>query len=94
MSDDATSSPLPAPADPGLRLNPVSSTERITLIDALRSFAPVGRMALTNYLCQSIISVFVFYGWGLGLSARFRFGPFEWLWRSLTYMKPQPMRVA
>ena len=23
---------------------------------------------------------------------RFRFGPFEWLWRSLTYMKLQPMR--
>jgi len=23
----------------------------------------------------------------------FRFGPFEWLWRSLTYMKLQPMRV-
>ena len=22
----------------------------------------------------------------------FRFGPFEWLWRSLTYMKLQPMR--
>jgi len=24
----------------------------------------------------------------------FRFGPVEWLWRSLTYMKPQPMRRA
>ena len=24
----------------------------------------------------------------------FRFGPFEWLWRSLTYWKPQPMRAA
>ena len=23
----------------------------------------------------------------------FRFGPAEWLWRSLTYWKPQPMRV-
>jgi len=23
---------------------------------------------------------------------RFRFGPFEWLWRSLTYMKLQPMK--
>jgi uncharacterized protein len=86
-------------------------------------FAPVGRMALTNYLCQSMVSVVVFYGWGLGLSARFpigptfyipywivlftaqvyfsrwwlsrfRFGPFEWLWRSITYMKRQPMRVT
>jgi len=24
----------------------------------------------------------------------FRFGPFEWLWRSLTYWKLQPMRIA
>ena len=24
---------------------------------------------------------------------RFQFGPVEWLWRSLTYMKPQPMRI-
>jgi uncharacterized protein len=23
----------------------------------------------------------------------FRFGPAEWLWRSLTYWKPQPMRL-
>jgi uncharacterized protein len=26
--------------------------------------------------------------------ARFRFGPAEWLWRSLTYGRPQPMRRA
>lgn len=25
---------------------------------------------------------------------RFRFGPVEWLWRSLTYVKAQPMRLA
>jgi len=25
---------------------------------------------------------------------RFRFGPFEWVWRSLTYLKLQPMRRA
>jgi uncharacterized protein len=24
---------------------------------------------------------------------RFRFGPFEWLWRSLTYMKFQPLKI-
>jgi uncharacterized protein len=23
----------------------------------------------------------------------FRFGPFEWVWRSLTYWKKQPMRI-
>ena len=26
--------------------------------------------------------------------ARFRYGPAEWLWRSLTYWKLQPMRIA
>ncbi|WP_253910447.1 DUF418 domain-containing protein [Pyxidicoccus fallax] len=26
--------------------------------------------------------------------ARFRFGPAEWLWRSLTYGRAQPMRLA
>jgi uncharacterized protein len=26
--------------------------------------------------------------------ARFRFGPMEWLWRSLTYWKRQPMKLA
>lgn len=26
--------------------------------------------------------------------ARYRFGPMEWVWRSLTYMKKQPMRLA
>ncbi len=87
----------------------------------LRHLAPVGRMALTNYLMHSIICTLVFYGYGLGLYGqlgpvaligiviaiyvvqiplsawwlkRFRFGPFEWLWRSLTYMQFQPMRVA
>lgn len=82
-------------------------------------FAPVGRMALSNYLLQSIINTTVFYGYGLGMMGklgsfeqviylcalfalqalasrwwltRFRYGPAEWLWRSLTYLRPQPMR--
>jgi len=38
--------------------------------------------------------------WAVQLTAsslwlrHFAFGPFEWVWRSLTYMKPQPMRRA
>jgi uncharacterized protein len=81
--------------------------------------ALVGRMALTNYLLQSIIFTGIFYGHGLGLFGEversgqilivfavwafhliaseiwlrhFRFGPFEWLWRSLSYLRLQPMR--
>ena len=83
-----------------------------------RRLAAAGRMALSNYIGQSVICTLIFYGHGLGLFeqtgrlgqlaivvaiwalqliwspwwlARFRFGPLEWLWRSLTYMKLQPM---
>lgn len=76
-----------------------------------------GRMAFSNYLMTSIITSFVFCGYGLGLYgqleraelygvvlgvwvfillwskpwlARFHYGPFEWLWRSLVMWKRQP----
>ena len=74
--------------------------------------ASTGRMALTNYLMQSVFGILLFYGIGFGLGAKtglvhvawiaftiylfqvlysffwmryFRFGPFEWGWRMLTY---------
>jgi uncharacterized protein len=83
----------------------------------LKLLSNVGQMAFTNYLMQSLICTFVFYGYGLALFGKleryqlyevvaavwifqivfsaiwlqfFRFGPFEWLWRSLTYWKRQP----
>jgi len=87
------------------------------ILDRLKDrLAAVGRMALTNYLLQSIICIFIFYGIGLGLYGqvsrtfqllivlgiwilqllyskpwlkRYYFGPFEWLWRSLTYLRWQ-----
>lgn len=93
--------------------------ERVAWRRALSTFAPVGRMALTNYLAQTVICISIFYGGGLigrtgplfGLLlavgiftvqmvgsawwlARFRYGPMEWLWRSLTYGRLQPMRLA
>lgn len=78
----------------------------------LRFLAPVGRMAFTNYILQSVVFSLVFYGYGLALFnrmgpaaalalgitvfllqvafshawlARHRYGPLEWLWRTLTY---------
>lgn len=87
----------------------------------LRHLAPVGRMALTNYLSHSFFFLFALYGVGLGLLddlgatalwlvgillfaaqilasrwwlARFEFGPFEWLWRALTYGRRPPFRRA
>lgn len=89
--------------------------------DKLRFFAPVGQMALTNYLAQSLIATTLFYGYGFGLYdrvlpvvmlllvvaifaaqtmfsrywlSRYRFGPMEWLWRSLTYGQWKPWRQA
>ena len=85
----------------------------------MRALANVGQMAFTNYLMQSLICTFFFYGYGFGYYNKlyfhqlyyvvgavwifqlifssiwlryFRFGPFEWLWRSLTYWKRQPMK--
>jgi len=82
-------------------------------------FAAAGRLALTNYLLQTLICTTLFYGHGLGLIGRvsrvgqvgivigiwilqlalspvwlrhFRFGPAEWLWRSLSYRRWQPLR--
>ncbi len=84
----------------------------------LRAFAPLGRMAFTNYLLQSVIFTWVFFGYGLGYFGRlgvaetllfgsivyvcqmaasavwlhrYRFGPVEWLWRTLMYGARQPM---
>ncbi len=41
-----------------------------TWAQRLRWMAPAGRMALTNYLMQSVICTFVFYGYGLGYFER------------------------
>jgi len=38
----------------------------VRLADGLRWLAPVGRMALSNYLLQSLVCTLVFYGYGLG----------------------------
>lgn len=36
----------------------------------LSVLAPVGRMALSNYLMQTVISLFIFYGFGFGLISK------------------------
>lgn len=84
----------------------------------LAPLAATGRMALTNYLLQSILATGALYSYGLGLYGigpaaglllavgiyavnvvlsvwwleRFQLGPAEWLWRSLTYARWQPLR--
>ncbi|MDE6480688.1 MAG: DUF418 domain-containing protein [Muribaculaceae bacterium] len=77
-----------------------------------------GRMALTNYIGQSLIGMLIYYGTGFGFGADtgliyveltvlcvfafqicfsalwlryFRFGPLEWIWRCLTYLRIFPI---
>lgn len=97
----------------------VMSVCRAGLLRGAQSvLARIGRMALTNYLMQTVLCNLVFLGFGLGQFAlwdrwqmylfvlgvwifqalfsvywlgRYRFGPCEWLWRSLTYRRRQPM---
>ena len=91
---------------------------RPDLIAMLAPLGSVGRMALSNYLLQSVAGTLLYFGYGLGLQfelgrltgfvlavtlfalqvvlshwwlRHFRFGPFEWFWRSLTYGRLQPM---
>jgi uncharacterized protein len=45
---------------------------------------PLG--AITMFAVQAALS-----RWWL---ARYRLGPLEWVWRSVTYWRPQPMRIA
>jgi len=86
----------------------------------VRPFAAAGRMAFSNYIAQSLVGSFIFYGTGLGYYneigrvgqivivvsvwivqlivspiwlKHFRFGPLEWVWRSLTYKQRQSFRI-
>ena len=86
----------------------------------LLRFGPVGQMALSVYVGQTVVGVLVFFGFGLGLLGRFgnsvtipmglalfvaqvwasrawlgpfRFGPLEWAWRSLTWLRREPFRA-
>ncbi|MFC1796756.1 DUF418 domain-containing protein [Pseudomonadota bacterium] len=50
----------------------------------------LGPAKTTAYAVLFFVIQVVFCSWWL---SRFRFGPAEWLWRSLTYWKVQPLRI-
>ena len=60
---------------PALALGYIAVIARLWQKSAGRRFlaflAPVGRMALTNYLLQTIVCVFLFYGYGFGQFGKF-----------------------
>jgi uncharacterized protein len=104
---------------PILAVGYLSTLALLTLrFGVARPLAAVGRMALTAYLLQSLLTLIVFAGFGqygrLGPAEAMvvilgvwvvllivcplwlrwaRFGPAEWLWRSLTYGRLQPLRA-
>ncbi len=53
-------------------------------------YAEIPRLAQMGFVAAVIGLQLIWSPWWL---ARYRFGPFEWLWRSLTYWQRQPMRV-
>ncbi len=82
-------------------------------------FAAAGRLAVSNYIFQSVVCTFIFYNYGLGYYGRvspahgivlvflvfslqvflsvlwlrrYRYGPVEWVLRSITYARLQAMR--
>lgn len=52
-------------------------------------YGTIPRFWQMGFVAGVILLQLYFSSWWLG---RYRFGPVEWLWRSLTYWKPQPMR--
>ena len=83
------------------------------------SLQAVGKLTLSNYVMQNIISILLFSGFGLGLLgrlplyaytlialtifiaqaffskwwlSRYNYGPVEWIWRQVTYVKKLPLR--
>ena len=54
-------------------------------------FGEVPRLAQMGFVAAVIGLQLLWSPWWL---ARYRFGPFEWLWRSLTYWERQPMRAG
>ena len=93
--------------------------QRRALARVRGALAAVGRMALSNYILQSVFGLLLFHGFAFGLwnelprhqlylvvavqwvamlafsvfwLRRYRFGPLEWLWRSLTYGRLASMK--
>lgn len=98
----------------------VKLSQKASFMKYFSWLSPLGRMALTNYIGQSIILTSIFYGYAGGMFGQiaraeqiliavviiiaqvifsklwlnhFKFGPLEWLWRSITYLQWQPIKI-
>ena len=73
---------------------PISEHHRLSSIDTLLGFALLGILVMNIQSFAMISAAYTFPNLHMDITiwlSKFRFGPFEWLWRSLTYFKFQQM---
>lgn len=88
--------------------------QRVRTRKVLHLLGPYGKMSLTNYITQSIVGSFLYFGYGLSLFDNLcttesfilgvaffalqlsfchwwlqshKYGPFEYVWRKLTWLR-------
>lgn len=98
---------------------------KISQVKSLRKWLSpltlIGKMSISNYLFQSLLSSLIYYHYGLGLYGKvslfsgtllvflifslqivlsyiwlkyFTYGPVEWFWRLVTYLKPVKLKKS
>jgi uncharacterized protein len=84
------------------RLEPIGQAGRMALtnymiqlavLDVLASGYALGlKMRPLVYAPAAILFFAVEAAWSTAWLARFQYGPLEWVWRTVTYLRPQPFR--
>ena len=68
---------------------------QVAVLDALASGYGFGlKLRPAAYLLAAVLLFSAEAAFSTAWLARYRFGPLEWIWRTITYARPQPLRRA